>query len=196
MSPPELPNGRDNKELVPEVEKALRDEQLPPEFRKLPEEVRHQVVQKLSSVAVRISSHESWEGSYPPPQALQKFEEVLPGSADRIFKMAENDLDNRHLHDREVSRYMHRGQIFGFILAGIALLGSIFLIAIDKTITGTILGATVLVPLVALFVTGQVQANSAHRPKADPPQAPAGSPANGKSPLKATNGKRPGGRRN
>lgn len=36
----------------------------------------------------------SWTGPLPPPQALQRYDEILPGGADRIFKMAED----RHQH--------------------------------------------------------------------------------------------------
>lgn len=195
MSLPDSAKPEKPEEIVPEVEKALRDEQLPAAFQNLPKDVRHAVVQKLSSVAIRIS-HESWEGAYPSPQALQRFEEVLPGSADRIFKMAEADLDNHHLHDREVARYMHRGQIFGFILAAIALLGAIFLISIGKTITGTILGGAVLLPLVALFVTGQLQANAAGKQKSPTKgEAEQQTKLNGRAPPQPQSGKRQTGRR-
>jgi uncharacterized membrane protein len=30
-----------------------------------------------------------WKGQFPPPQAMEHYEKVLPGSVDRMIKMAE-----------------------------------------------------------------------------------------------------------
>lgn len=37
-----------------------------------------------------------FSGPLPPPTILQGYEDVLPGSADRILKMAEKEQSNRH----------------------------------------------------------------------------------------------------
>ena len=52
-----------------------------------PEEMREIVVQEMIS---RTKS-----GPLPDPEDFKKYEEVLPGSADRIMKMAENNQENR-----------------------------------------------------------------------------------------------------
>lgn len=178
MSLPETTGREPPKKIVPEVEKALKDESLPIEFRNLPKDVRHEVVQTLSSVAIKVS-HESWEGHYPSPQMLAGYRNVGSDLPDRIFTMAESDLAATHRHNDEVARYMHRGQIFGFILAAMALLGSIILLILDKTLPGALLGGAVLIPLVTLFVTGQLAGKAPEPPPAPtPPTAKTGDKKN------------------
>jgi len=45
---------------------------------------------------VMASSQEFFAGPLPPPRILKGYEEVLSGSADRIFRMAENEQSHRH----------------------------------------------------------------------------------------------------
>ena len=43
-----------------------------------------------------IATRESHFGPIPSPWALREYEEILPGSADRILKMAEQRAEARH----------------------------------------------------------------------------------------------------
>ena len=45
-----------------------------------------------SPTEMRIEA--SWSGPLPPPEALQKYDAIVPGAASRIFEMAER----RHQH--------------------------------------------------------------------------------------------------
>ena len=36
-----------------------------------------------------------WSGPLPPPQILQRYEEIVPGAADRILKMTEKQMNHR-----------------------------------------------------------------------------------------------------
>ena len=48
-----------------------------------------------------IASAEMYEGMLPHPRILEGFEEVLPGSAERLMAMAEGQMGHRHkLEDR------------------------------------------------------------------------------------------------
>ena len=38
---------------------------------------------------------EHWSGPLPPPAALQRYDEVLPGAAERILAMAETEQQHR-----------------------------------------------------------------------------------------------------
>lgn len=53
--------------------------------------------------AVSISAERSFSGPIPPPWLLREYEEVLPGSADRILTMAE--LETASLRDGYASRH-------------------------------------------------------------------------------------------
>ena len=49
---------------------------------------------KKLPVVPHIEQQMLYQGPVPPPQILEKLESVLPGAAERIFKMAEKDQDN------------------------------------------------------------------------------------------------------
>lgn len=59
----------------------------------------------------RVEAHfVEYSGPLPPPGAMQGYEDVLPGSADRILTMAE-------LRQRQLARYETLGLVFGFLVA-------------------------------------------------------------------------------
>jgi hypothetical protein len=62
-----------------------------------------------------VSAH--WPGPLPPPATLKQFDEVIPGGAERILRMAEAEQAHRHLTDMAVlnadSRAISRGQWLG-----------------------------------------------------------------------------------
>lgn len=97
-----------------------------------------------------------FSGPLPPPQALQGYEDTLPGAAERILHMAEKEQTHRHEFDseltRSVTRQQERGQILAFILGAGALGLAAFMVhsghpgyAITTTIAaiGTLAGALV-----------------------------------------------------
>ena len=76
-----------------------------------------------------------FSGPLPHPQLLNQYNEVIPGGADRIVKLTENQAAHRQSLES-------RAQVFTFILALVALVGGIVLIAVGDNAEG-------LVPLVA-----------------------------------------------
>lgn len=64
-----------------------------------------------------------WTGPIPPPEALDRFNQVIPNGAERIFKMAEAEQAPRIAHETDTLRATvaeaKRGQILG---ASISLL--------------------------------------------------------------------------
>jgi len=46
--------------------------------------------------------HSAWQGPLPHPSALAKFEKVVPGSAERIIKMAEDQAAHRIKIEKQV----------------------------------------------------------------------------------------------
>lgn len=85
-----------------------------------------------SRVVVRA---QRWDAPLPPPGVLQRYEEILPGAAERILAMAENQQQNRLAQENafvaqeqyalETARSTHTadsgrsklGLIFAFIVA-------------------------------------------------------------------------------
>jgi uncharacterized membrane protein len=100
-------------------------------------------------------------GPLPPPEAFQKYEAVLPGSAERILKMAEEQGTHRRSLEskalNEDTRGARRGQIFAFILTVLTIVAGTYLVATGKPITGTIMGGVGLAATAGVFVYGSRQ---------------------------------------
>lgn len=68
----------------------------------------------------------SFRGPLPPPDVLRGYNDILPGAADRIIRMAEREGDHRRLYEQRELRRRSReatiGQFLGFGLA-LALIG-------------------------------------------------------------------------
>jgi uncharacterized membrane protein len=54
-------------------------------------------------------------GPLPPPETVERYEFVLPGSFDRILTMAEREQQNKFEQNRSGWVFAHCGQIFGFV---------------------------------------------------------------------------------
>jgi uncharacterized membrane protein len=114
---------------------------------------------RLVSVASQISR--TFSGPLPPPEILQRYNEIVPGAADRIIKMAESQHDHRQALEKSVvdSNVFSQkiGLSLGFVIAMTAICGGIWLSAIGKSGSGltAIIGA--LAALVGVFVYGKVQ---------------------------------------
>jgi len=100
----------------------------------------------------------SFSGPLPPPEILKKFDEVVPGAAERIIKMAEDQFHHRtelekKVIDSDIQR-SKRGQVLGFVIAIIGLAVSLTTILFGKQWVGGIIGGMTLVSLVGVFVYG------------------------------------------
>ena len=66
------------------------------------------------------------QGPLPSPDQLAKYEEYIPGSAERIIKMAENAHNHAYEIDKEtlkvVSRERRRGQYMAFFIGVLGIL--------------------------------------------------------------------------
>jgi uncharacterized membrane protein len=86
--------------------------------------------------------HKSYTGPLPPPEDLKEYDQVSVGLANRIVEMAEREQQFRHSDTITVrkiqEKVLPRGQIFGFILSLVIILGGILLIMSDKPTSGFI----------------------------------------------------------
>lgn len=140
-----------------------------PQLKALPEQTRTVVVEQISEVAIAVS-HSTWAGQFPPPQILSEYDRIQPGLADRIFRMAEDDLAHTRSMDRQLATYMSRGQIFGFVLALIAIASSVYLILNGERLIGGGIGAAMLISIVTLFVRGNIRVGGSSGSNGEDPQ--------------------------
>lgn len=96
-----------------------------------------------------------WSGPLPPPAALEHFERIIPGGADRILKMVEQEQAHRFDVEQKCTKASvsahTRGQLLGAVLC---------LAAIVAAVANSQLGGPwqVSVALVSVPVLGVAQA--------------------------------------
>ena len=114
--------------------------------------------QAFSLVAAAFSAS-AYSGPLPSPQHLREYEEVLPGSADRILKMAEGQAQHRQDLEKTAvdggNRRSWWGLWLGFAISLVVLGLSAGLILAGAPVAGTILGSVDLVALATVFVVGR-----------------------------------------
>lgn len=114
--------------------------------------------EKTETKTVMVQRSISFSGPLPPPEVLKKFNEVVPGAAERIIKMAEGQFVHRVELEKKVINSdidnSRLGLIFGFIIAIVGLIISFGLVVLGHQIVGTIFGGTTLLSLVSVFVYG------------------------------------------
>ena len=126
----------------------------------------------VSSEARQVKSEAStWAGPLPPPGALRSFEEVIPGSAERILAMAEQQMDHRILMERKIVSgdytQSYLGIAAGFLLSVTVILGGIYLITQGHDWAGGILIGIDLVGLAGVFVYGSRSHRAQRRERHD-----------------------------
>jgi len=103
----------------------------------------------------------TFAGPLPPPGALAAYEQIHPGSADRIIRMAEAQSGHRQDLERHVIQgnvtAQARGQWFAFILGAIAIGGGVGLAATGHSLEGLASLVTAVTALAGVFIYGQHQ---------------------------------------
>jgi uncharacterized membrane protein len=97
----------------------------------------------------------------PPPETLQKYNEIVPGAADRIIKMAESQHEHRLLLEKKVvesNTFSQKvGLLLGFVIAMTAIGGGIRLSLMGKGGAGLTSIISALAALVGVFIYGKIQ---------------------------------------
>ena len=115
---------------------------------------------------------EFFSGPLPPPEHLAAYERTMSGAAKSIFQAFETEGEHRRSTESKVVdsniRLESRGQIFGFVMAMIALIGGMGLMAFDKSISGAAISLSALATLAGVFVWSKRQKSRELREKASP----------------------------
>lgn len=115
---------------------------------------RGAAVQRVVSVM-----HEYYQGPVPHPQHLREFEEICPGTAERLVRMAEKQQDanieiTRNSQNAE-NRDRTLGMVFGFLSFCGLIVGGIICAADGQPWLGGLFLAASTVGIVAKFVNGR-----------------------------------------
>lgn len=127
-------------------------------------------------------------GPIPDPETLQQYDEVLPGTADRIVKQFEKESEHRQAmenkivdaqieHQRLDMAAFRRGQVFAFTIAVVGLIGSSIGVyhahSTGQAWAAASIGGVSLATLVGVFIYGRKAAppqNEEYNPQKDNPQ--------------------------
>lgn len=111
--------------------------------------------------ALMVIRSEMYSGPIPSPEALARYEEIQPGAADRILKMAEKQQEHRMaLETKAIGGQVDqskRGQLFGFILVFVCVAVAVFFaVYFGMTAFAVTFLCVTMVSVVGLFVTGKM----------------------------------------
>jgi uncharacterized membrane protein len=130
---------------------------------------RPQNPQQVADQSTFLVQQQSFTGPIPPPQILEAYERILPGSADRILKMAEKQSDHRQGLERQVVvgnlAAQARGQHYAFGLCALLFAGGIYLLANGIQIGGLSTLALAVAGIVSTFIYGRSKQEKERREK-------------------------------
>jgi uncharacterized membrane protein len=69
---------------------------------------------------VQVQQH--YSGPLPHPDALARYDEIVPGAAERIIRMAEKEMEHRHSTDDQLNKNAIRATYLGITFAFISVL--------------------------------------------------------------------------
>jgi uncharacterized membrane protein len=113
---------------------------------------------------IEFATATAFAGPLPPPRQLAEYEETLPGLADRLVLIAENESEHRRALQRRAIRLSELGLGAGFTIAMTALIGGIFLVHEGSQVEGMSSIILAIASLVLVFLT------RGKRPAPDPAQ--------------------------
>ncbi len=115
-----------------------------------------------------------YNGPLPNPEIVARYDEVLPGSAERTFRMVESEQEHRHkmqarqleaeiADQKEVRNIEKTGQIFALIFSVVAMGVSGVTALNGKELTASIFGVGGMGSLVVAFIQGRQKAKDTER---------------------------------
>ncbi|MDT3694474.1 MAG: DUF2335 domain-containing protein [Mucispirillum sp.] len=99
---------------------------------------------------------QEYRGILPLPEHLKQYNEIVPGAAERILQMAENQsksrIQNEELLVKDAINYKKRGQYFAFILMILTFILIGFCVYFDKVWLGLFLSMSTLIAGITAFI--------------------------------------------
>ncbi len=108
-----------------------------------------------------IEQQKFFAGPIPSPEVMQEYKDIDPGLPDRIMTMAEKQQAHRTAMERREQKIypflLVFGQLLGFFLGIVALLGGFYLISINKDAQGiaTLVGS--VATLIGIYIYNKKQ---------------------------------------
>lgn len=120
------------------------------------QQVQEQEIHQAQFFAAQLSY---WSGPTPSPDVLRDYEQIVPGSADRIISMAERQSEHRQKLETTALNNGHTravlGAVLGFTLGAIAIGGGLYLATHGQELGGYAIMITTVTGLAGVFVYGR-----------------------------------------
>ena len=82
-----------------------------------------------AAIGAQAIQQQLWQGPYPPPEAVERYDKVHPGAFARILTMAENmqaaQIDQSKIALGNAHSDIRRGHWLGFSIGALALIGAV-----------------------------------------------------------------------
>ncbi|WP_296560133.1 DUF2335 domain-containing protein [uncultured Acetobacterium sp.] len=122
------------------------------------EELEQKSKEELLSIVMQMTREERFSGPLPHPQILRGYEEVVPGAAERILSMAENQATHRQQLEKAVInsnvRDSRMGVVFAFVIGIVGVSGGIYAVLQGAEWAGTLISGVSLGSIVGSFIYG------------------------------------------
>lgn len=110
---------------------------------------------------IAVSHQEHFSGPLPPPFVLQKYNDVVPGAAERILMMAEQQSKHRMELEKKVIesdiQKSNLGQRFAFVIVVLGLLIAAYLGVNGHEVAAAAIGGGGLVSLAGIFISSRIE---------------------------------------
>jgi uncharacterized membrane protein len=119
---------------------------------------------------VKLIQTEAHSGPLPHPQILHGYNQIVPGAAERILSLAENQQAHRHRLESQAMQIESRNSLLGiisaFVLSVVTVLTGGFVAYSGAQWPGVVLGSSGLASVVGVFIYGTQQRRKEREQKA------------------------------
>ena len=130
---------------------------------------------------------QQFTGPIPPPNILEEYDRIHPGSADRIIKMAENEQLHRHAIEKQIvdaeivntaqeiknhASEIRWGQWLGFSIGVVTIVAGSIVSIHNQPFSGTLIGTGGVAGLVAVFIMGRKNESAPQQKQENMPEKP------------------------
>ena len=120
-----------------------------------------------------VTRASSWSGPLPSPSSLREFEEIVPGSADRLITMVEKQGNHRMEIEKKVvdgeSKRAWVDLVARHSITLVGILASILLVVFGYTPAGVILTGLTTLFAVITFLIGKILDSLLNQSPSEPP---------------------------
>ena len=103
----------------------------------------------------------TWHGPMPDPESLALYEQVVPGAAERLLTVFEEQVSHRHRMESQDSGRRSWGLAAAFIIVILILAAGVGLIYLGHGWAGAAVIGINIVGLAAVFITGGIRLRAA-----------------------------------